>query len=322
VTFRDITVRKKAEVRTRETLRDQFALAQAEYQHSQLRDVLAQTPAVICVTRGPRHIIETVNEKYRELVSSDDVVGKTVREAFPEASEELIALMDVAYQTGIAQRGHERPLPRSRDGGTGDRFFNSVYQPLRSESGAVYGLMTHAVDVTEEVQARRTLERQSRVAALNADIGFSLTQSTSLAEILDSCARAVVDHLDASVARIWTLNQEEQVLELAARAGMFVELDPHYARVPVGASKIGLIAQDRLPHLTNDVLTDPLVLDKDWARREHIRSFAGYPLTVGSDTVGVSRAAGQRSPGARDRRSRYRARDPAQASRGCAAYPR
>jgi len=287
VTFRDISARQRAELRTRELLRDQFALARAEDQHAQLRDVLAQTPAVICVTRGPRHVIETVNEKYRELVSKDDVVGKTVREAFPDAGDELTALMDLAYETGAPQRGHERPLPRSRHGVTGERFFNFVYQPLRSESGAVYGLMTHAVDVTEEVQARRTLERQSRVAALTADIGFSLTQSTSLAEILDTCARAVVDHLDASVTRIWTLNAEEQVLELAARAGMHADLDPQYARVPVGTSKIGLIAKERLPHLTNDVLADPLVSDKEWVRREHIRSFAGYPLTVGDDTVGV-----------------------------------
>jgi PAS domain S-box-containing protein len=276
VTFRDLSARHKAAARVH-----------AEYQHAQLREVLAQTPAVICVTRGPQHVIETVNEKYRELVSSDAVVGKTVREAFPDAGSELTALMDLAYETGTPQRGHERPLPRSRNGVTGERYFNFVYQPLFSESGAVYGLMTHAVDVTEEVHARRTLERQSRVASLTADIGLSLTQASSLAEILDNCVRAVVDHLDASVARIWTLNEKEQVLELAARAGMHAELDPRYARVPLGDSKIGLIARERLPHLTNDVLSDPLVSDKEWARRENIRSFAGYPLMVGDETVGV-----------------------------------
>src|SRR5215204_5467745 len=287
VTFRDLTARKKAELRVRETLRDQFALAQAEYQHAQLRDVLAQTPAAICVTRGSRHVIETVNEQYRELLGSDEIVGKTVRDAFPEFADELLALMDRAYESGSAQRVYERPLPRARHGVTAERFFNLVYQPLRAESGAVYGLMTHAVDVTEEVQARRNLERQNRIAELTADIGFSLTQSTSLEQILGTCARAVVTHLDASVARIWTLNPEEQCLELAASAGVARDLDRQYLRVPVGSSKIGLIAAQRLPHLTNDVLGDPLVLDKEWARREDLRSFAGYPLMVGDDTVGV-----------------------------------
>jgi len=287
VTFRDLTARKKAEVRAREVLRDQFALARAEYQHAQLREVLAQTPAAICVTRGPRHIIETVNEQYRELTGSDDIVGKAVREAFPDVGDELMTLMDRAYESGNAQRVYERPLPRARHGVSSERFFNLVYQPLRAESGMTYGLMTHAVDVTEEVQARRTLERQNRIAELTANIGLSLTQSTSLVEILGTCARAVVTHLDAAVARIWTLNQEEQVLELAASAGPAGELDPRYARVPVGDSKIGLIASQRLPHLTNDVLSDPLVADKVWAARESLRSFAGYPLMVGDDVVGV-----------------------------------
>jgi PAS domain S-box-containing protein len=287
VTFRDVSARKNAELRAREILRDQFALARAEYQHAQLRDVLAQTPAAICVTRGSRHVIDTLNEQYRELIGGDDLVGKTVRDAFPELADELLVLMDRAYETGTAQRVYERPLPRARHGVTGERFFNLVYQPLRAESGAVYGLMTHAVDVTEEVQARRNLERQNRIAELTADIGFSLTQSTSLEQILGTCVRAVVTHLDASVARIWTLNADEQVLELAASAGVASDLDPQYLRVPVGTSKIGLIAGQRLPHLTNDVLGDPLVVDKDWVRRQDLRSFAGYPLMVGDDTVGV-----------------------------------
>jgi len=287
VTFRDLSARRKAEVRAREVLRDQFALAHAEFQHAQLREVLAQTPAAICVTRGPHHVIETVNEQYRELGGADDIVGKTVRDAFPDIGDELTTLMDRAYETGTAQRVYERPLPRSRHGITGERFFNLVYQPLRAQAGTIYGLMTHAVDVTEEVQARRNLERQNRIAELTAEIGFSLTQSTSLEEILGTCARAVVTHLDAAVARIWTLNQDERVLELVASAGTASERDAQYARVPVGTAKIGLIAAQRLPHLTNDVLSDPLVADKDWARREQLRSFAGYPLMVGADTVGV-----------------------------------
>ena len=51
--------------------------------------------------------------------------------------------------------------------------------------------------------------------------------------------------------------------------------------------KIGLIAQEKKPHLTNDVLNDPRVSDKAWAQNEGIVSFAGYPLIVQDRTVGV-----------------------------------
>jgi signal transduction histidine kinase len=48
-----------------------------------------------------------------------------------------------------------------------------------------------------------------------------------------------------------------------------------------------LIAQERLPHLTNSVLTDPRVGDKAWAQREGIVAFAGYPILVEAELLGV-----------------------------------
>ena len=162
VTFRDITSRKKNEDRLRELLRDQFALAKAEFQHAQLRDVLKQTPAVICVTRGPRHLIEVVNDQFGELVGDTDVVGKTIAEALPAADEQMMAAMTLAYETGVAQRGQEMAVAIQAAGGTQTRFFDYIYQPLRDESGFVYGLMTHAVDVTVEVQSRRALEQRTQ----------------------------------------------------------------------------------------------------------------------------------------------------------------
>jgi PAS domain S-box-containing protein len=55
----------------------------------------------------------------------------------------------------------------------------------------------------------------------------------------------------------------------------------------VGQLKIGLIAQEKKPHLTNNVQNDPRCNDKEWARREKMISFAGYPLLVEDRVVGV-----------------------------------
>src|SRR6185369_17981773 len=63
--------------------------------------------------------------------------------------------------------------------------------------------------------------------------------------------------------------------------------DGAHARIPVGSFKIGLIAAVQKPHLTNNVQTDERVSDKEWARREDMISFAGYPLVVEGRTVGV-----------------------------------
>lgn len=127
----------------------------------------------------------------------------------------------------------------------------------------------------------------ARHASLSADIGTALTQVRTLQATLQRCAEIVVERLDAAFARIWTLNTADDVLELQASAGMYTHVNGPHGRVPVGKFKIGLIAQERAPHLTNQVTGDPRVGDQEWARREGMIAFAGYPLLIDDQLVGV-----------------------------------
>jgi PAS domain S-box-containing protein len=77
------------------------------------------------------------------------------------------------------------------------------------------------------------------------------------------------------------------MLELQASAGRYTHLNGPHGRVPVGKFKIGLIAEERKPHLTNQVVGDPRVGDQEWAKREGMVAFAGYPLLVEDRLVGV-----------------------------------
>ena len=127
----------------------------------------------------------------------------------------------------------------------------------------------------------------ARLSALNSDIAVALIKGDTLGETLQHCAEALVRNLDAAFARVWTLDDSRSVLELQASAGMYTHLDGAHARVPVGKFKIGLIAEERRPHLTNSVVGDPRVGDQEWAAREGMVSFAGYPLVVEDRLVGV-----------------------------------
>ena len=42
-----------------------------------------------------------------------------------------------------------------------------------------------------------------------------------------------------------------------------------------------------MPHLTNDVTSDPRIGDREWARREGMVGFAGYPLLIEDRLLGV-----------------------------------
>ena len=128
---------------------------------------------------------------------------------------------------------------------------------------------------------------RAREAALRADVSGALARTDSLRGILQGCAEALVRILGVTFARIWTSNRNGSVLELQASAGLHTHINGPHARIRVGELKIGLIAQERAPHLTNQVLADPRVHDKEWARREGLVAFAGYPLVIEERVVGV-----------------------------------
>jgi two-component system sensor histidine kinase/response regulator len=118
-------------------------------------------------------------------------------------------------------------------------------------------------------------------------LGKAVMQSNNPEEILSRSVEAIVRHLDAALARIWTVSEDGTMLELQASAGLYTHINGAHDRVPVGKLKIGLIAAERQPHVTNNLDSDTRVGDPEWVRREGLVSFAGYPLIVGQRLVGV-----------------------------------
>ena len=143
-------------------------------------------------------------------------------------------------------------------------------------------------------QTQKALLERSQLAELGSDIGAALTKGFTIQESLQWCAEALVKHLDAAFARIWTLNSQDQTLYLQASAGLYTHLNGFHSRIPVGKFKIGSIATAQRPHITNTVLGDPLIHQQDWAKQEGIVSFAGHPLIVKDRTVGVMAIFGRR----------------------------
>jgi two-component system, cell cycle sensor histidine kinase and response regulator CckA len=144
-----------------------------------------------------------------------------------------------------------------------------------------------AQDITERKRAEEAIRYHARLSALSAAVGLALTVTDSLVGALQQCSEALVTHLDAAFARIWTLNERAGVLELQASFGLYTHVNGPHGKVALGQFKIGRIARDRKPHLTNTVLGDPEVNDQEWARREGMVAFAGHPLIVEGRVVGV-----------------------------------
>ena len=143
------------------------------------------------------------------------------------------------------------------------------------------------MDGTERNRVEDRLTEQARLKAFSARISTHLIECGDFAEMLRRCTQTMVDDLGAAFARIWTVNEHHDVLELQASAGLYTNLEGRHARIPVGSLKIGLIAAQGRPHLTNHVIGDSRIPEQDWARREGMVAFAGYPLVVDERVIGV-----------------------------------
>ena len=93
--------------------------------------------------------------------------------------------------------------------------------PVFDQEGQVRVAVNIFRDITERRRVQEVIERQARYAALGADVGSAFAEGGGLSSILQGCAQAMVQHLDATFARVWILDEQEGVLELQASAGMY-----------------------------------------------------------------------------------------------------
>jgi len=214
---------------------------------------------------------ELIGRKLYEILTSASV--ETLKAAFPRFKQRgWISDLEIEF---VRKDGTTFPVRLSA---TAVRDIDGNYLMSRSA----------VCDITEHKQMEEMRLRCAQQAALRYDVEAALGHKNSpLQEILTHCSEALVRHLDAAFARIWTLNEQDDVLVLRASAGMPTPLDDGHIRVPVGTYKIGKIARDHQPYITNDVQSDPNLLEKEWIKRMEMTSFAGYPLIAGNKLVGV-----------------------------------
>ncbi len=232
---------------------------------------------------GPDGRILWVNQAELDLLgyTRDEYVGRHIAElhADPPVIEDILTRL----ANNEILEDYEARL-RCKDGSIRDVAITSS---VLWEGGRFIHTRCFTRDITALKRAERDLQERASQAQLGAHIGAALTSAQPLSVKLQQCAEALVRFEDAAVARIWTLNDADAVLELQANAGLYTALDGRHGRVPVGEYTIGLIAKERRAHVTNAVRDDPRISDSAWAQREGMVAFAGYPLIVGDRLVGV-----------------------------------
>jgi PAS domain-containing protein len=125
-----------------------------------VREIVMDAPVAITITRGPEHRYEIINNLARQLIGGREVEGQTARNAFPEVSPDLFAVLDEVYRSGQphAARDVEVTFDRYGDGRLVTATFDVAYRPLFEADGSVAGILNLSVETTDFARARRDRE--------------------------------------------------------------------------------------------------------------------------------------------------------------------
>ncbi|WP_422017215.1 ATP-binding protein [Reyranella sp.] len=155
---------------TEKVLTEQRLMAEIERQ----RRMFQKAPGFIAVLSGPEHVYEYVNEAYFAIAGQRDFIGRRVRDALPELEGQgFYELLDRVYRTG--ERFIARAMPVRLGNDASIRLIDFLYEPMRDETGEVYGIFVGGHDITAHKEAERQSllsEESLRLTTEAAEIGI------------------------------------------------------------------------------------------------------------------------------------------------------
>jgi signal transduction histidine kinase len=121
--------------------------------------LLDDAPAAISVQRGPELRWEMANARYRWLLGGRDLVGRAMAEVVPDWAQ-MRRIVEGVLRDGkpVAAREHRFLIDPEGTGALVEAYLDFVCQPLRGADGALTGVLTFAIDVTQQAEARVRLE--------------------------------------------------------------------------------------------------------------------------------------------------------------------
>ncbi|MCG3196541.1 MAG: Sensor histidine kinase RcsC [bacterium] len=181
--------------------------------------------------------------------------------------------------------------------------------PLHDPSGQLLGSLHVMRDISRLKQSEEELHGaiieinkvNDGLRAVN-ELHQALFRCRSVEDVAKVMTDTLVRSFEAHFARLWIRRpadlccecalaahcpSKRECLHLLSSSGRYTHIDGDHRRVPLGAFKIGLIAEGRGKTISNDVVNDERVHNREWAASLGLRSFAGIPLESEGKVVGV-----------------------------------
>lgn len=131
----------------------------AQQSEARFRSLIEEAPVATMLMVGPEHTIDVANEVMIHMLGKGpSIIGQPATAGVPElASQAYLQLLNQVYTTGNPYSAKAMPGELVINGVPQLRYFDFTYKPQRNPQGQVYGIISMAVDVTEQRQAQQAL---------------------------------------------------------------------------------------------------------------------------------------------------------------------
>jgi two-component system CheB/CheR fusion protein len=167
------------------------------------------------------------------------------------------------------------------------KWWDVVVQPIAGVGGRPERLLIVKRDITVQRLAEHSREEEARLALLRGDIATVVGRAGETQPLLQQIAETLLRRLKVAGVRILTLRRGAPALELQASAGDTPPLSGLLVNGENGDFQIAGVAAKQQPFLSNQLADESGFSEKEWAQRQRVIAFAGYPLLYEKDTLGV-----------------------------------
>jgi PAS domain S-box-containing protein len=181
---------------------------------------------------GPDHRFVFANRAYLKMAGRgrNEIVGQFVKDALPELVDQgFLDLLNRVYQTGEVFAASAREVSLMRAGKKQTIYVDFTYFPMRNLAGEIEGILFQGIDVTEDVLARRELEKRvsERTRSLERAERSLRTLNHELMLARDEESRRISLELHDSVGQLiaalqWKLVSAQEIVDSEATVAGYI----------------------------------------------------------------------------------------------------
>jgi len=176
-------------------IQSQLRLASAESE-ARFRALIEEAPVATMLLVGPEHIIALANQAMIDMLGKGaTLVGQPAVQAVAElGAQPYLQLLNQVFASGLTHQARAMPGELDINGERSQRYFDFTYKPLRDSAGEPYGILSVAIDVTEQFMARQQLEEATnQLRSMVESAPFPIGVYTGRQMLIRFANQAIID---------------------------------------------------------------------------------------------------------------------------------